>query len=116
MTSHAQVAQVLRTALSHAGLSQAELRAQAGISQRTLTNVLSGREDFKLSTLLALCDRLGLELVLVPREAAAGAAPGPAVRPPVVRSRVQGALARIQRQGAPSEPAAAAPRAKGKRE
>lgn len=39
-------------------------------------NVLSGHQDFKLRTLLALADRPGLELLLVPEGAAAAIGTG----------------------------------------
>ena len=60
MKSHPEVAKVLRDAISHRKVSQAQLHEEAGISQRTLTNVLSGDEDFKLSTLFALADKYDL--------------------------------------------------------
>lgn len=62
----------LREALSHSGLKQQDLREAAGVSRQTLANVLKGTEDYKLTTLLALADRLGLELVLLPKAAARG--------------------------------------------
>lgn len=93
MKSHLEVAKVLRNAISHRKVSQAQLREQAGISQRTLTNVLSGDEDFKMSTLFALADRLGLEMLLVPKGAAQAVSAG-AVTQPVVKTRVQKALER----------------------
>lgn len=95
MKTHMEIAQLFRAALAHRNVSQATLREEAGISQRTLTNVLSGNEDFKVSTLLALADRLGLELLLVPKDAAQVVAAG-TVTQPVVQSRVQGALARVR--------------------
>jgi len=72
MKSTADIATLLRTQLKATGMTQAALRQAAGLSTRTLTLLLSGSHDFKLSTLLAVADRLGLELVLVPKAAAAG--------------------------------------------
>lgn len=95
MKTHAEIAQMLRSSLAHRHVPQSKLREQAGVSQRTLTNVLSGHEDFKVSTLLALADRLGLELLLVPKEAAQAVSAG-AVTQPVVKSRVQGALDHVR--------------------
>lgn len=71
MKTIAEISDVLRSSLQQQGQTQASLRESAGIAQRTLTNVLSGDQDFKVSTLLALADRLGLELLLVPKGAAA---------------------------------------------
>ncbi|MFC4278849.1 helix-turn-helix domain-containing protein [Achromobacter aloeverae] len=94
MNTHADVATVLRDAIKRRGLTQARLKEEAGLSQRTLTKVLSGAEDFKLSTLFALADRLGLALILAPLEAAPAVAAGP-VTEPAIRSRVAGALERV---------------------
>lgn len=70
MTSIPEVSKALREAITQQGLKQGELREAAGVSRQTLANVLSGREDFKLSTLLSLLDRLRLELVFLPKAAA----------------------------------------------
>ncbi|MBO1111023.1 helix-turn-helix domain-containing protein [Bordetella petrii] len=77
------IADALRSRLRQQGLTQAGLRDAAGIAQRTLTNVLSGEQDFKVSTLLALADRLGLEMILVPKGAAAAVDAGATVKPKV---------------------------------
>lgn len=92
MKSLADIAQRLRTRAKEQHLTQAQLHAKAGIAQRTLTNVLSGQDDFKVSTLLALCDRLGLEVALIPREGAWALEAGPTTQP-AVTSRVAAALA-----------------------
>lgn len=67
-----EISAALREALSVSGLKQQDLREAAGVSRQTLANVLKGTEDYKLSTLLALADRLGHELVLLPKAAARG--------------------------------------------
>ena len=95
MKSLPELSKLLRAALLRAKLTQAELKARAGISQRTLTNVLSGQEDFKVSTLMALADRLGLELLLVPK-GAARAVETSEVTEPVVKSVVSAALDRVR--------------------
>ena len=77
------IAETLRNRLREQGMTQASLRDAAGIAQRTLTNVLSGEQDFKVSTLLALADRLGLEMILVPKGAAAAVDAGATVKPKV---------------------------------
>lgn len=97
MKSIVEVSNALKQALQRKGTTQEELRKQAGVSQRTLTNVLSGQEDYRLSTLLALADRVGLELVLVPKGAAAVVQAGETV-PLRVLSRVTAALGKT-RQG-----------------
>ncbi len=81
MRSLADIAMRLRAAIKARGVRQAQLREQAGVSQRTLTNVLSGTTDFKVSTLIAVADRLGLELVLVPKAAVVAVEAGPSHSP-----------------------------------
>lgn len=68
---------------------------EAGITARTLRNVLSGTEDYKVSTLLALVDRLGMELVIVPREAA-DAVQSPTAPVSQVKTSVQAALDKLK--------------------
>ncbi len=86
------VAQALREALQRSNLRQQDLREAAGVSRQTLANALSGREDFKLSTLMSLADKLGLELVLLPKGAAQGMQP---IAPAVVESVVDEARKRL---------------------
>lgn len=63
-----QLATVLRERIAQLRVTQHGLSADAGISRQTLTKALSGRADFKVTTLLALADRLGLQVVLMPKE------------------------------------------------
>lgn len=100
MNTHRDIAAQLRARLARQQLTQAELREAAGVSQRTLTNVLGGEQDFKLSTLLALADRLGLDVVLVPKGARA-AVDEAAAEPARIPTRVQQALQRLR--GEPDE-------------
>ncbi len=93
MNSIADVSQELRDALKQRRIKQQDLREAAGVSRQTLANVLSGREDFKLSTLLSLADKLGLELLLLPKGAARGLQPAPAAT--VVESVVDRARKRL---------------------
>lgn len=75
-----------------------QLARDAGVTYRTLSHVLGGVQDFKVSTLLAVADRLGLELMLVPTEARQVAMPDTEA-PPVVPTKVQAALDRLKGQG-----------------
>ena len=95
MTTLPVIADALRDAARRNGMTQLRLAEAAGVSPRTLTHVLSGQEDFRVSTLLALADRLGLQLVLMPKPAAAGWLAGETAGPPV-RSTVNEALAAAQ--------------------
>lgn len=93
-----QIADALLGQLKRTRMSQQALRREVGVSRQTLTNVFSGSQDYKLTTLLAVCDRLGLDLVLVPRELGESAADSPSA--PAVRNVVQAALDQL---GAPAK-------------
>jgi len=87
------LAELLRRRLQTLDLTQSQLSEQAGISRRTLSSILSGTADYRVTTLMAILDRLGLELALLPKEAApglAGVASGIAAAP-AVKTRVQAA-------------------------
>lgn len=71
MKSLGEVSKVLAERASKRKYGKLQLAADAGVTYRTLSHVLSGEQDFKVSTLMAVADRLGLELVLVPKEARA---------------------------------------------
>ncbi len=95
MKSQSDISTALRQQMKRMSVTQDELSGSAGVSRRTLTHVLSGEHDFKVSTLLVLADRLGLELVLVPK-ALASAASASATTAPVVKTRVQAALDNVR--------------------
>lgn len=88
-----QVSAEIRSALKASGLRQVDLREAAGVSRQTLANVLSGSEDYKLSTLLGLADKLGLELLLLPKAAARGLQASPTA--PVVETVIDRARSRL---------------------
>jgi DNA-binding phage protein len=89
-----QVSLALRQQLEHTQIGRMELCAEAGVTARTLRHVLSGNDDFKLSTLMAVADKLGLELLLVPKAAAPALAAEPAAT--AVRTRVQASLDKLK--------------------
>ncbi len=70
MRSLAEIAVVLRESQKRIGITQEDLRHAAGIARGTLTGMLSGRADYKVTTLMAVLDRLGCEMVIVPKGAA----------------------------------------------
>lgn len=70
------------------------LGERTGLTQPTLRKVLSGDKDYKISSLLAVAQELGLEVVLLPTEAAAAFKPVPAE--PVILSGPQAAVAEIR--------------------
>jgi HTH-type transcriptional regulator/antitoxin HipB len=61
----------IRAARKARGLSAAELAELAGMHRNTLLALETGKGNIELGKLLSLCGELGLELLLVPREAAA---------------------------------------------
>ena len=85
------LATTLRSRIRRLNLTQEALSAEAGISRQTLSKVLSGRADLKVTTLFALADRLGLEVMLVPKELAPSMVPADESRPRV-KSVVDAAL------------------------
>lgn len=90
MQTSQQIAIALQSQLKRRSLTQESLRRETGISKQTLTNVLSGTHDYKLTTLLAVCDRLGLDVLLVPRELGEAVRESPSA--PVVKSVVDAAM------------------------
>ncbi len=73
MTHHSSMkylADALRLAMEERGLSETELARETNLRALSIYSALSGREDCNVSTLLLLAERLGMELVLVPRNAA----------------------------------------------
>lgn len=61
----------LRDAIERSPRNKSDLAEAAGISRKTLYNILEHEQDFKVSSLLALVDVLRLDITLVPREARA---------------------------------------------
>jgi transcriptional regulator with XRE-family HTH domain len=99
MKSLAQIADLLRERLKTMSITQRELCARACVARRTLTGVLSGQADYKVTTLLAVLDRLGCELVILPKAAAAGLGDDTSFEPtpPVVKTRVQAAIDKLHK-------------------
>lgn len=102
-----EISNHLRERQKAKGISQQDLREAAGLSRQTMSRVLSGTEDFKLSTLLAVADRLGLELELVPR--GMGSKLGERPTEPKVTTRVSRALSLITEIAGPSKGSAPTP-------
>lgn len=98
MKSLPEIASFLRERLKNNKVSQRELGEDAGIARRTLTGVLSGEADYKVTTLMAVLDRLGYELAIVPKGAAAGlGGEGSfAPTPPTVKTVVHAARERLK--------------------
>lgn len=70
ITSLSSLGSAIRGERMRAGLTQAQLAEQAGMSRATVIGVESGSR-FDIATLLALIKTLGLEISLAPRSEAA---------------------------------------------
>ena len=100
MRTLSQISELLLLRMKTLRLRQADLSAQAGIARRTLTAVLGGKADYKVTTLMAVADRLGYEIALIPKDAISGLGNAGAftVKEPEVKTRVQQALARAHQK------------------
>ncbi len=112
MQTLTDIAAFLRQQLKKASITQRELGVEAGLARRTLTGVLSGQADYKVTTLIAVLDRLGYELTFVPKQAAVGLTSQASLAPtsPTVKTRVERAREQVK------SPAAATPPKSGKAE
>jgi hypothetical protein len=72
-----------------------ELACASGITPQTLVNIFKHHGDFRVSNLLALSDRLGLEILLVPKGSADGLRPAEHSHAPI-KSKVDLALERVR--------------------
>ncbi len=70
MTNLQDLGQRIRTARKEQGLTAIELAARTGMHRNTLLALETGRGNIELVKLLALCDELDLDLLLLPRQAA----------------------------------------------
>lgn len=95
MKSLVDVAETLSTTAVERKISSKDLAAAAGVTPQTLVNILKHHSDFRVSNLLALADRLGLELLLVPKGAIAGLQTS-VPSAPSVKSKIDVALARVR--------------------
>lgn len=87
----------MRDAMKNQKVTQQELRERAGIARRTLTAVLSGKSDYKVITLMAVLDRLGHEMVIVPKTAVRAFPSEGEPTEPIVKTKVQAAVEKLNR-------------------
>jgi len=92
MRNLGDIATHMRNAMKKQKVTQQDLRERAGIAKRTLTGLLSGESDYKVTTLMAVLDRLGYEMVIVPKAAARGMPSEWEVTEPAVKTKVQIAI------------------------
>ncbi|WP_397474929.1 helix-turn-helix domain-containing protein [Pusillimonas sp.] len=97
-TNLERLATSVQELVEHYALTQDELSKRSGISRQALADVLSGTSNYQVTTLLAVADSLGLELVLLPKFIAPAFADDALPRAPKVKSVVDAALERVQRR------------------
>ena len=62
-----RIARILQEARTSQGLSQRELGQRSGLTQAQISRIENGEVDLRLSSLIALVNVLGLDLILTPR-------------------------------------------------
>ena len=67
MHSPRRIGRALRTARTAAGLSQAQVAVEAGVSREVVSRLESGRRAARMDTLSAVLDVLGYEIAFLPR-------------------------------------------------
>jgi len=93
-----QLATALRDRIARSGMTQKALSVEAGVSRQTLSKILSGQADLKVTTLFALADKLGMEVMLLPKDIAPDVAAKDEFESrtePLVKSVVDAAMERI---------------------
>ncbi|WP_041675574.1 helix-turn-helix domain-containing protein [Ramlibacter tataouinensis] len=81
MKTLAQLAHTLEAARLQRRLTYGELADSAGLSPLAVRQALQGKSAPRITSVMALADKLGLEVVVVPKvvaEGLAGAMPAPA--------------------------------------
>lgn len=58
----------VRAALKREGVSQSQLARELGVSRQSLNQVMTGKRSLITPTLVKLCERLKLEIVLEKQE------------------------------------------------
>ncbi|MET0265127.1 MAG: helix-turn-helix transcriptional regulator [Duganella sp.] len=87
MKTLTEVGASLQQARAERGVTQQALALQTGLTPVTMRGVFTGKTDARISTIMALADQLGLELLLVPKVISAAIDP-PKSPAPSVQSRV----------------------------
>lgn len=91
MKTLSEVGTFLQNAKSQSNISQKELASRTGLTPVTLRGVFNGKTDSRISTVMALADELGLELLLVPKALSHSIIPQHGTIAPV-KSRIAGIL------------------------
>jgi hypothetical protein len=69
-----EIADILQQARSDGAVTLRELSEQTGLTAVTLRGLLEAKTDPRLTTLMAVADQLGLEVMLVPQAVSASIA------------------------------------------
>lgn len=69
-----QIAQTFRQAMMEQGVTQTQLVEKTGLTARTVCLLLSGKQNFKVSSLGLIANALGLELTMAPKATPASSA------------------------------------------
>jgi transcriptional regulator with XRE-family HTH domain len=75
MTTLLDIGQKLRVERERQSLFKTKLAELSGIHRNTLSELEAGTGNVELNTLIAICDKLGLDIQLVPKEVSASNAP-----------------------------------------
>lgn len=87
-----EVATFLSKTWQDSNLKMGELSERTGLSAPTLRGILGGRKDSKLTTLFAVADQLGYEVVIVPKAIAQSLAAPQAVPERKIKSLIGSAV------------------------
>ena len=72
MSNLTSISNTLRTRARQLRVSQATIVNEGGVARQTVTNIFGGDQDYRMTSLLAVADRLGLSVVLVPKGSETG--------------------------------------------
>lgn len=93
MTTLAQLGEQLATERKRRKLFKTDLSRRSGVNRNTLHNMEAGTGNVELNTLIAVCNELGLDIVLVPNQVSAAVIAGGATTPTSLSQRVEQRLA-----------------------
>lgn len=68
MNTLKSIAEDLRNGQYKARLPDVELARQTGVTRQSISRALSGRQNFNVTTLLAIAESLELDVMLVPKD------------------------------------------------
>ena len=89
MNSTRQIAEALKAAQKARRKTHLKIAEETGLSPLGVSNLLHGRTAARLTTLIAVADSLGLEVVLLPKGMAASLPLGQDTEPPRPLSLVE---------------------------